>query len=263
MAKVVTAESLQALLQLIATDIKSKADCSHVHSDYVTTAAFNQALANINSFNVEVVSSLPNDNIDTHTIYLVSKEGEESDVYDEYLYISGKWEHIGNTQVDLTDYVTFTNLSTELAKKADKEHTHEMSNITGLSSALSGKADSSHTHSYSDITNPPTIPTKVSELTNDKNFQTASDVDTKIANAVTGGSLDLSGYVTEEELTAALSGKANSTHTHGIAEVSGLQTALDGKASSTHNHDDVYIKSADIEFSTASEAPTMWANAKS
>ena len=34
----------------------------------------------------------------------------------------------------------------------------------------------------------------------------------------------------------ALSGKANSSHSHAISDVSGLQTALDGKANSSHSH---------------------------
>ena len=37
-------------------------------------------------------------------------------------------------------------------------------------------------------------------------------------------------------LTTALNGKANLTHTHSISDTTGLQTALDGKAASTHNH---------------------------
>ena len=54
-----------------------------------------------------VVSELPTGDFDRNVIYLIArKSGEEgeSDVYDEYLYISGEWELIGNTFVDLSDY---------------------------------------------------------------------------------------------------------------------------------------------------------------
>lgn len=44
-----------------------------------------------------------------------------------------------------------------------------------------------------------------------------------------------------EKISAELSGKANSTHTHAISQVSGLQGELSGKAAASHRHiiDDV------------------------
>lgn len=88
-----------------------------------------------------------------------------------------------------------------------------------------------------------------------------------------GSNIDLSGYVTSSALTTkladyekngnkvtsmsatstdtqypsakavytALSGKANSTHSHAISDVTNLQTTLDGKAAKSHTH-----KAADI-----------------
>lgn len=268
--KIVTAESLQAVLQLIATDIKAKADSSHVHSDYVTTTAFNQAISNINSFNVLVVDSLPTENIDSHTIYLVSKTAETNDVYDEYLYINNEWEHIGNTKVDLSDYVTTNTLNIELNKKANSTHTHTKSEITDLteytlptasSTQLGGvkvgsglainngvlSATGGGTADSVDWSNVQNKPTKLSEFTNDSGFVTS--IHTHSISDVT-------------DLQTALNGKAPTNHTHVISDTSGLQTALDGKSPTTHNHDDVYVKSTDIEFSQASEASTMWNNAK-
>lgn len=40
---------------------------------------------------------------------------------------------------------------------------------------------------------------------------------------------DVSGFATTTELTDGLAGKANTSHTHTIAQVTGLQDALDGK----------------------------------
>jgi hypothetical protein len=39
-----------------------------------------------------------------------------------------------------------------------------------------------------------------------------------------------------DTLQTALDGKAASSHSHSISNVSGLQSALDGKAASSHNH---------------------------
>ena len=59
--------------------------------------------------NFQVVNTLPTENISTSTIYLVpsATPGAEN-VYDEYIYVNGNWEHIGSTTVDLSDYVTKT-----------------------------------------------------------------------------------------------------------------------------------------------------------
>ena len=57
-------------------------------------------------FTPTVVQTLPTQDIDIHTIYLVPKTGETGDVYDEYVYINNAWEHIGSTAVDLSNYYT-------------------------------------------------------------------------------------------------------------------------------------------------------------
>lgn len=51
-----------------------------------------------------VVQALPVSDIDEDTIYMVAKAGSTGDVYDEYLYVNNNWEHIGSTDVELTDY---------------------------------------------------------------------------------------------------------------------------------------------------------------
>ena len=52
---------------------------------------------------------------------------------------------------------------------------------------------------YDNLTNKPTIPSKTSQLTNDSNFVNSTYVNNKIAEAsLSGGGVDLSGYVTKE-----------------------------------------------------------------
>lgn len=74
--------------------------------------AIGTAIGNINSFDMAVVQTLPTEDISTHTIYLVPKTGETNDVYDEYIYINKAWEMIGNTQIDLSNYVQKTDYAT-------------------------------------------------------------------------------------------------------------------------------------------------------
>lgn len=74
----------------------------------------------VNQFNVAIVNKLPEDNIDSHTIYFVPKEDKDtSDDYDEYIYLNNKWEHIGNTVIDLSNYVTQQRKIAELSLEKD------------------------------------------------------------------------------------------------------------------------------------------------
>ena len=58
-----------------------------------------------------VVQTLPTENIDTSAIYLLPiLDPETGNNYDEYIYVNNTWEKLGGiqVQVDLTDYVKFT-----------------------------------------------------------------------------------------------------------------------------------------------------------
>lgn len=47
---------------------------------------------------------------DTNKIYLIPKTGSPNDVHDEWAWISNKWEHIGQTDIDLSGYIKLTDL---------------------------------------------------------------------------------------------------------------------------------------------------------
>lgn len=62
----------------------------------------------------KVVESLPTTSIDANKIYLVlSGTSGEQNIYTEYIYVSNKWEKVGEYKaaVDLTPYVKFTDLA--------------------------------------------------------------------------------------------------------------------------------------------------------
>lgn len=73
--------------------------------NYMTREEVNDLIGNIKTATMEVVDELPETG-EANVIYLVLKEGSESDTYDEYVYVGGAWEKIGNTDIDLTDYAT-------------------------------------------------------------------------------------------------------------------------------------------------------------
>ena len=74
-----------------------------------TKQEVNDLISAISTLTLEVVQTLPTQDISTTTIYLVPKTtSQTNDAYDEYIYVSNTWEHIGSTEVDLTNYYTKT-----------------------------------------------------------------------------------------------------------------------------------------------------------
>ena len=111
---------------------------------------------------------------ETGKFYIYNKNNE----VDETL---GKWRELS---IDGDDYVTKTYLDTELAKKADTDHTHTIVNGHTVESDVPVDAKFTDTiyddtdikaeiAKKADITS---IPSKVSELANDSNYQTAEQV---------------------------------------------------------------------------------------
>lgn len=69
--------------------------------------SFAQELFNrLTSFEIIKCTQLPTEDIKTMTIYFLQIDPEQDDLYEEYMYIDGQWEKIGNTRIDLSDYVT-------------------------------------------------------------------------------------------------------------------------------------------------------------
>lgn len=68
-------------------------------------------------------------------------------------------------------------------------------------------------------------------------YQCTDTGDTYVFGVLNRNSDGASGdFVTQEELTQGLAGKANTEHTHEIADIADLQTQLNGKANTSHTH---------------------------
>lgn len=81
----------------------------------------NQQIALQTHLSFSIVNDLPSSNISTSTIYLKPISGGSSpNVYEEYIYINSKWEIIGTTKTDLSDYYTKTQVDNLLNNKVDK-----------------------------------------------------------------------------------------------------------------------------------------------
>ena len=93
----------------------------YLKSETYTQAEVNALIGAIKTIKAEIVNSLPTADADTYfntskTIYLVAYTGSGNDYYNEYITVrtgtegdyTYSWEKIGNTQIDLSNYVQKT-----------------------------------------------------------------------------------------------------------------------------------------------------------
>lgn len=277
-------------------------------------------------FTTLVVNSLPVTGKNGIMYLLPSDESTESNnIYDEYIWVSDKFEKIGSTKttVDLSGYVTQTEMNTQLANKANTNHTHDISaledsedmiggiyndintkadkttattsanglmskddksklngiateaNKTVVDSALSsssanpvqnkvvkgaldGKANVQHNHTFATVVNlQSTLDSKAgtSIATTSANGLMSSSDKTKLDGIATGAtkvtvdsslSSSSTNPVQNKVVNSALNGKANSSHSHSISNITNLQSALDNKSETGHTHDDRYYTETEM-----------------
>lgn len=90
--------------------------------DYFTeediTTLITRVASEISSFDVEVVDSLPTTNIKSKVIYFIQKSDiKQNNIYDEYIYINGNWEHIGTNEIDLSKYYNKDEVDKKISTK--------------------------------------------------------------------------------------------------------------------------------------------------
>lgn len=80
----------------------------YIKNNYYTKTAIDDLISGMTGgLSLQIVETLPTENIDTNTIYLLLKvKAFLNDYYDEYMFIDGKWEVIGSTRLDMSDYYT-------------------------------------------------------------------------------------------------------------------------------------------------------------
>lgn len=105
--------------------VKDHAENLTIHVTQADKDLWNAALDNakayakslfdqLTSFEIVKCTELPTEDIKTMTIYFLQIDPEQDDLYEEYMYIDGQWEKIGNTRIDLSDYVTKAMLQSEV-----------------------------------------------------------------------------------------------------------------------------------------------------
>ena len=87
--------------------------------NYYNKVEINDMISNISTLNILVVDELPTSDISTTTIYFMPNGETGNNVYNEYIYVSSKWELIGTTEVDLSNYYTKSEIDTKINSKQD------------------------------------------------------------------------------------------------------------------------------------------------
>ena len=109
--------NIKQLITDLDTDLSNHTSDTIIHVTQNDKDLWNATLQNakdyakklfdsITSFTIEIVDTLPTENIKSMTIYFIRNEHDnESDYYEEYMYINDKWEIIGSTFVNLAPYL--------------------------------------------------------------------------------------------------------------------------------------------------------------
>lgn len=165
--------------------VEDKANASDVYTKEEANKAITDAIADVKTTDFQTATTLPTENISTNTIYLISKEGVEGDVYEEYIYINNKWEKIGETTIDLSQYSTTEEMNAAIAAEIAKIDMSKYLTSTEASNTFATK-------------------TEVSNINNSiNNMYSKTEVNTAIETAInniTHPEVDLSNYYNKQEI---------------------------------------------------------------
>lgn len=216
----------------IDSKLGGKSNVGHNHDErYYTETEIDAKVNNINSqinsligFTATIVNSLPSTGeVGVMYLKLNTSASVEGNIYDEYIWVNNKFEKIGSTEttVDLSGYVTQTEMNTQLANKANTNHRHTSDSID----LEEGNEDDTWMYEYG-INRQSSVNGFVYD--HEKKLENIDDGANK---TVVDSSLSSSSInpVQNKIVTNALNGKANSSHSHSISNITDLQSSLDGK----------------------------------
>lgn len=235
----------------IDSKLGGKSNVGHNHDErYYTETEIDAKVNNINSqinsligFTATIVNSLPSTGeVGVMYLKLNTSASVEGNIYDEYIWVNNKFEKIGSTEttVDLSGYVTQTEMNTQLANKANTNHSHTSDGID----LEEGGDDGMWMYEYG-INRQSSVNGFVYD--HEKKLENIDDGANK---TVVDSSLSSSSKnpVQNKVVNSALNGKSNTGHEHTSDEIHyaynqnvSVTTILENKAAKNHTHD--YIPS--------------------
>ena len=102
-----------------ATQVNNAITSKGYQTESQVQTIVNDAISGITGISYEMVSSLPSTG-SAGVIYLVSNDGLNPNIYDEYIWVNSKFEKIGTTEVDLSGYMLKTDATAITNAEIDK-----------------------------------------------------------------------------------------------------------------------------------------------
>lgn len=210
----------------IDSKLGGKSNVGHNHDErYYTETEIDVKVNNINSqinsligFTATIVNSLPSTGeVGVMYLKLNTSASVEGNIYDEYIWVNNKFEKIGSTEttVDLSGYVTQTEMNTQLANKANTNHTHDIASLPDENDML-GHMENDFYTALDTKANKTTATTSANGLMSKEDKSKLDGIATEANKTVVDSSLSSSSTnpVQNKIVTDALNGKADSNHTH-------------------------------------------------
>lgn len=235
----------------IDSKLGGKSNVGHNHDErYYTETEIDAKVNNINSqinsligFTATIVNSLPSTGeVGVMYLKLNTSASVEGNIYDEYIWVNNKFEKIGSTEttVDLSGYVTQTEMNTQLANKANINHSHLSRDIEinpdvedGMWVSEYGVDRQNGVNCY--------VYDHEKKLENIDDGANKTVVDSALSTSSTNP-------VQNKVVNSALNGKSNTGHEHTSDEIHyaydqnvSVTTILENKAAKNHTHN--YIPS--------------------
>lgn len=241
----------------IDSKLGGKSNVGHNHDErYYTETEIDAKVNNINSqinsligFTATIVNSLPSTGeVGVMYLKLNTSASVEGNIYDEYIWVNNKFEKIGSTEttVDLSGYVTQTEMNTQLANKANINHGHLSRDIEINLDVEDGMWVSEYgINRQTDV--------NCYVYDHEKKLENIDDGANK---TVVDSSLSSSSKnpVQNKVVNSALNGKSNIGHEHTSDEIRyaydqnvSVTTILENKAPKHHTHDDRYYTETEID----------------
>lgn len=241
----------------IDSKLGGKSNVGHNHDErYYTETEIDVKVNNINSqinsligFTATIVNSLPSTGeVGVMYLKLNTSASVEGNIYDEYIWVNNKFEKIGSTEttVDLSGYVTQTEMNTQLANKAKINHGHLSRDIEinpdvedGMWTVEYGLNRQTDVNCY--------VYDHEKKLENIDDGANKTVVDSSLSSSSKNP-------VQNKVVNSALNGKSNTGHEHTSDEIHyaydqnvSVTTILENKAPKHHTHDDRYYTEAEID----------------
>lgn len=133
-----------------------------------TKTEVQEMLNALSTLEIVAVDALPTVNINAKAIYLLPKaDGKTNNERDEYIYVNGAWECIGDTTVNLDGYATTEQVNSLLNGYYGKSEVYTKTEAdTKFAVPAWAKAANKPEYDYNEIKNTPTIPAAETRIWN-------------------------------------------------------------------------------------------------